>query len=270
MDQADEGEFYYDGEEHKKLQVRYKQLQRMYFDSEKGDVGPFWMTHAERKHKQFDRVTGSKTEVLLVSELREILASKNIKAKGNKKELQHIFTMNAMPFSRVVEKIEPGWDKKAKGMKQICYERGLLNIDRLKEYTMNGRKDENGNTIDAQFSLSHLLKNQKDFVEENTLLQENLKVMCEERGFIFGVDCSPKFHPEIAGEGVEYHNAHSKGYIRRIPWKERKQTHKFKQLVLDSMVSDRGSYLTVNRARKFARCQRDYMFCILYYTWIRT
>ena len=75
------------------------------------------MTHKERKQKQYDRVIGSKTEVLLVSELREILVSTNIKTNGNKKELQHIFTMNGIPFSCVVEKIEPGWDKKAKGMK---------------------------------------------------------------------------------------------------------------------------------------------------------
>ena len=42
------------------------------------------------------------------------------------------------------------------------------------------------------------------------------------------VDCSPKCHPEVAGEGIEYTWAQAKSYIRHIPISKRRSVDEFK------------------------------------------
>ena len=71
--------------------------------------------------------------------------------------------------------------------------------------------------IDNTFSLRYLMGSCRDFLEEETALQflgRQLGVQ---------VKLTPKFHAELAGEGVEYSWAHAKGYYRRKPLAEKKE-----------------------------------------------
>eukprot|EP00957_Ditylum_brightwellii_P051832 3931040-Ditylum_brightwellii.AAC.1 len=85
-------------------------------------------------------------------------------------------------------------------MKQVAYERGFLNVDNLKLYTKDGPKDDDGKIIDKLFSLKSIIASFTDFVEEETLLQLMTWKAGELVGLNVTVDCSPKGHPEIAGE----------------------------------------------------------------------
>jgi hypothetical protein len=65
-------------------------------------------------------------------------------------------------------------------MKQVLWERGLLDPGRLSAYTAHGTKDKEMGTVDTSMSL---------------------KAMGKTLGVI--ADGTPKFHAELAGEGIE-------------------------------------------------------------------
>jgi hypothetical protein len=76
---------------------------------------------------------------------------------------------------------------------------------------LDGQKDTITGKIDLQYSLWSLLGKCQDFKEEETALQF--------LGMQLGMTVllTPKFHAELAGEGVEYRWAHSKAYYQRMP-----------------------------------------------------
>ncbi len=109
---------------------------------------------------------------------------------------------------------------------------------------MDGRKDAITGTIDLQYSLKHLLGKCTDFKDEQTALQffgTQLGVM---------VILIPKFHAELAAEGVEYSWAHAKAYYRRMPESRKRGRDKFKQLVKECTCPI--NVLTKERIEKFA------------------
>lgn len=148
------------------------------------------------------------------------------------------------------EFVVEGWEGKAKGMLQILWERGFIDSNKLDQYTVDGRKDDYGNLI-PETSLKHLMEQLPDFQDEPTLLQfhgEKLGVK---------VDRTPKCHPEVAGEGVEYDWGCAKGYYRRLPLKMKKGKDNFRESVKKSL--DTQIVLTIARQRKFSRRAREYM-----------
>ena len=102
-------------------------------------------------------------------------------------------------------------------MLQIAWERGLLDFDNffVEEFSEKGKLNEMGNRIDAT-CLPVLLSECADFIKEESLLQLNLRRL--------GVTCmhSPKYHCEIAGEGIEYSWKNAKVKYRRIKVKDKK------------------------------------------------
>ena len=94
--------------------------------------------------------------------------------------------------------IQEGWVGKPKGSLQLLYERGYIEeADGWNWYAVNGKKDIFGN-IDKSTSLKMLMSIQPDFMEQETLLMFYGKQMG------VTVDRTPKCHPELAGEGIEY------------------------------------------------------------------
>ena len=131
-----------------------------------------------------------------------------------------------------------GWEGKPKGMLQILWERGFIDPTKKKEeYTVDGRKDRFGNVI-RESSLKHLMSLLTDFIAEETLLQYH--------GRLLGVkvDRTPKCHPEIAGEGIEYDWGCGKGYYRRLPLAAKKTKTKFRESVKKAWTRPR--YLRLN------------------------
>ena len=143
-------------------------------------------------------------------------------------------------------------------MLQVLWERGFLDVsmnvkEMLKYYTLDGKKTNDGSTIENT-SLKEMIKNLPDFVNELTLLQH--------RAHQLGVRimCSPKFHPEIAGEGIEFCWALAKNRYRQQSLKKKNSKHKFKELVNACVHS---SVLTKRSVRLFGKCMRRYMCAYL-------
>ena len=96
----------------------------------------------------------------------------------------------------------------------------------------------------------------RDFQEEETALQH--------LGVQLGVtvQLTPKFHAELAGEGVEYCWAHAKGFYRRMPLAQKRGRDNFKTLVKESTCP--VAQLTRERICKFAARARAYI-CTYYF-----
>lgn len=71
------------------------------------------------------------------------------------------------------------------------------------------------------------------------------------------IDRTPKCHPEMAGEGIEYTWGCSKLFYRRLPILEKKKKEKFISSVRKSLNTE--NVLTIDRVRRFARKARTYI-----------
>jgi hypothetical protein len=116
--------------------------------------------------------------------------------------------------SYYIDSHEEGWVGKAKGSLQILYERGWIDPEQWWRYTDKGQLDEMGILMECT-SLHLLMQKQSDFATELTLLQFYGSKMGAT------VDRTPKCHPELAREGIEYIWAMAKLYYRHqlLTWK---------------------------------------------------
>jgi hypothetical protein len=133
----------------------------------------------------------------------------------NKRELVELCKHHSIVITKTVEKIREGWEGKPKGLLQILWERGLINGNNLKQYSLTGKKDQLG-TVDESTSLRHIMGMCQDFVNEEGMLQHitnslGVKVLL-----------TPKCHAELAGEGVEYLWACAKSAYRNLSLREKK------------------------------------------------
>ena len=71
------------------------------------------------------------------------------------------------------------------------------------------------------------------------------------------IDCSPKFHPEIAGEGIEFCWGLSKNTYRRFSIEEKRTKSKYIELV--KKCTCRDSIITKQMVRLFGKRTRRYM-----------
>ena len=153
------------------------------------------------------------------------------------------------------DKVVEGWVDKPKGSLQILYECVWIHPDKIPLYT------EKGETINGiapgdldpigELSIKQLMKLQKAFINEITLLQYY--------GSLLGitVDCTPKCHPELAGEGIEYAWAIAKMHYRRMPLDKKQTKDGFKNLVMESL--DPIKVLFLERVRLCSRKAKNYM-----------
>ena len=190
---------------------------------QEGDVGPFYYTNEQQEYTKQDRPTGKWKEGVdrKKKDLQKALEAIGVSAKGNRKALAALCRQNNIPCVERIEIVVEGWAGKPKGMLQILWERGFIDpaVDANKAekyFTNDGKKDAFGNLIEGT-SLRKMVKELFDFVEEETLLQYHARLL----GVI--VDRTPKCHPEIAGEGVEYSWGCAKGTYRRLPFAEKKR-----------------------------------------------
>jgi len=135
-----------------------------------------------------------------LTELQELAKNNNIDTK----------------IERVREK--KGWQGQPKGHLQILWEQGWIDVSQLEKYsehTMDPSKDEDGELLPGaeDWSLKCLMASCLNFAEETTALQH------VGRELIVSVIITPKFHAELAGEGIKYSWAVSKGVYQRKPTK---------------------------------------------------
>jgi len=132
-----------------------------------------------------------------------------------------------------------GYEGKAKGMRQVLWERGLYKpgmIGRVSEDDPQGRGHD--------MSMAHVLASCTDFAEEESAFEK----LVRDRGHI--AMTSPKGHPELAGAGIEYSWGGSKMVYRRE--NDCVSAHLHRDISRSSRV------LTPCRARKYARRARTY------------
>ena len=174
---------------------------------------------------------------------------------GVKKKLQELCEARGLPTNIEIKKVTEGWCQKPKGALQILFERGWIDPANIHLYTEKGKgsmnsvsskgRDKGNSSVGSVvvdptgccFSLRKLMKLQRDFLNEITLLQYHAKLL--------GVDLdrTPKCHPEIAGEGIEYVWALSKLFYRQAPLKDKRNKCEFKNLVRKS--TDPSSVLRI-------------------------
>jgi hypothetical protein len=121
-------------------QLHPGQTQHLVF--RESDVGPFWMTPAEKTLNRHDRVDGDlsmkeRTKAELIIDLQ----GKGISTKGkNKEELVALCASNEIAVSKEVQKLKEGWEGKPKGLFQVLWERGFINPNKLKDYTLTEKR----------------------------------------------------------------------------------------------------------------------------------
>ena len=201
------------------------------------------------------------TKKKTIGELRQELQQLGLEAKGRKARVVELAKAANLSLTKTLEKIKPGWVGKAKGMLQVSFERGWIDSKKYdpqhnkaqQYYTVDGRKDECGNSINDS-SLRRRMEQMPDFVGEETLLQFHGRKI----GVI--IDHSPKAHPEVAGEGVEYDWGFTKMLYRRQHIEKKRSKEKFRQLVSHCISRE---VVTVEHRRKFARRARRYLLAYL-------
>ena len=89
-----------------------------------------------------------------------------------------------------------------------------------------------------------------DFQDELT----KLRWVASQLGVI--VERTPKCHPELAGEGIEYAWGFAKAYYRSVPMEHKKKYDEFKETVRKCVSRE---LLTIDRIRSFSRRARRYI-----------
>jgi hypothetical protein len=236
------------------------QTQRLVF--EETDDGPSWLTREEQLLWKFDRPCPKGSTIryrYTKAELAARLLASDLPTWGTKKELEQRCITNGIPTTEQRPKVLEGWNGKAKGAFQILFERGFIQVGEggiaqaYKMHTMEGSKNLLGEQILGS-SLKELIVVLPDFVEEKTLLQYHAEGRSINGGPQIVLLRSPKCHPEVAGEGIEYDWAASKSWYRRLPISDKNTKEKFRENVRRSLQQ-----ITKTYRRSFGKRAREYI-----------
>jgi len=148
--------------------------------------------------------------------------------------------------------IEEGWVGKSKGILQILWEHRLIDNSNYKMMTLDGRKDPDSGGIFLGTSLHALLNQCSDFTNELRMLQ----LLGQEIGIT--ADAMPKYHAELAGEGITYSWGYSKGVYCQVPLSRKKGKKNFFELVEE--CCNLAIHLTKERVRKWQK--HDHIFAL--------
>ena len=107
--------------------------------------------------------------------------------------------------------------------------------------------------LDAIFR--DLMRNCIDFIEEETLIQTQVRKMGNNPNHTT-VNQTPKFHPELDGEGIEYSWGCPNNFHRRLPIDEKKGKDNFCRSVKKATETEN---ITTYRIRMFSIWAREYI-----------
>lgn len=166
----------------------------------------------DKSAQPLDFVTGeNKTRTLKVKELKKALKDKfpDLQARTFDAmllpELKAQAATSGIPLTVVEGEVTKGYVGKPKGLRQVLYERGLLDPSRIAMYYNDPKGSDEE---DEPFCLKQLMGKCADFLEEETQMEFIMKKLH------VTVEMSPKCHPELAGQGIEYCWGKSKKYFR--------------------------------------------------------
>jgi len=223
---------------------------------------PFNLTATAREEKEFDvevdipiekRKERSKHKKELIAELMET-------ETGRKVGITNLWKLKLPDLQEKARgvgidiKITPttktkaGWRGRGIGLLAAAYARGWVDKENLKQY-QSMKYDDDGNLV-KKYSLQYLLGQCKDFQDEVT----QLEFVCKMQGARAII--TPKYHAELAGEGIEYTWGFLKSIYRRFPLAKKKGKANFEALLAKILSRDN---ITTNLVRKFSRRARAYM-----------
>jgi len=158
------------------------------------DEGPYYLPPNLQQIRKHDEVRGKKVKNRLKKDLSEDIEKLGISTRGKTlKEMQEIASSRNIPLTIEEDDVVEGWLGKPKGLRQILWERGLL--DPSVQYVAKIKKDDPNEGGKVEYS--SVLNNCTDFMTEKTCLMYLVERLDVE------VDRSTKCHPELAGEGIE-------------------------------------------------------------------
>ena len=227
---------------------------------ESWSVGPWWFTDEEKEMYMNDVETGEwKTLKLEKNEMLQSLHT-NVSAEllptrfsdRNSVFLTALCMLHGLETTKQFNIVIPGWAGKAKGIAQILWERGKITGStqaHFNAYNVSVTRDKETGEYKELTSLKKILGDCRDFHEERSMLEWvgseiGLKVIL-----------TPKYHPELAGEGIEYLWGMIKSNYRAKPLLE-KQGKRFESAV---EASHSRSFVTLKRMRAAARKARSFI-----------
>ena len=146
--------------------IKEGDIQNMQYCEE--DDGPFYLNADERLAKKYDKPTGKKKQRKYIKgELLAMLKSKGFELPPGthvRKVEDKCAELGVSIKTPEEDAIAEGWVGKPKGMLQVLWERGHIDETRIKQYTVNGKKDAYG-VIDLSKSLKNLMATCTDFAE---------------------------------------------------------------------------------------------------------
>lgn len=196
---------------------------------------------------------------LSAQEMKDILAAEDLPVDGSLEMLRRRCTNHSLPITKVVRKgFVESWCNSPKGLQQILLERGIIDLVEVlnNTYTARGKKlarrypGDKEVRYDESTSLVCIMAACSDFKQEKSILQYIGDA------YHATVKFTPKYHCELAGEGIEYSWGFAKCIYRRIPHSEKKSLQKFLDCVKYSMSRE---VITVDRMRRFSRRARRYI-----------
>ncbi|KAG7357902.1 hypothetical protein IV203_014515 [Nitzschia inconspicua] len=229
---------------------------------EESTEGPFNLSVQERRKRRSTQLLDEyvnnkpKTKKELTTDLqREGIISKEDRRGYTVKEMQKLAGDHGIAISKSEQKKLTGWVGEPKGLLQVARERGLIDHNNHHLYSANPKKNPDG-TLNDEKSLRSIVGQCTDFQNELTHLQvmaNELKVQ---------VMFTPKFHAEMAGEGIEYSWGFAKGSYRRKPLQKKRKRSDFEDLVDE--CTNVETELTKARIRRFSARARAYL-CTYHY-----
>jgi hypothetical protein len=132
------------------------------------------------------------------------------------------------------------------GVKQVLFERGLLDPAMMTKYSITGKVVDG--VLDERTNLRGILGRCEDFRHEVTAMAELMEALGHE------MEQTPKKHPELAGCGVEYSWGKSKLFFRR----NNDFNPNAKALEMRVLAALSVEVLTLARVRKFHRRANEY------------
>ena len=228
------------------------------------DDGPFYLTPEDRIRMKYDRFSGvTKTIEKNKKKLMDELKQKGflVRRYYGKEELQKIAQEMGIELTYNHQEVIEGWCGRPKGMLQVLWERGHINEAELDKYSGDGKKiykDDEGK-IKPQYEkyvLRTLMKNCLDFLEEESAMEVLLSTLStkQQNQPSIRLLTSPKYHCELAGEGIEFCWGLQKRFYRNIPIKRKNTKKEFAKCVRDAVEFVRKEHVI-----RFAGMCRRYM-----------
>ena len=186
-------------------------------------TGPFYLTETKNEIQIWCRRGNNKkyTCTQLFKTFEANPATQNLCPAMSLQYLRQLAQQHNMPIEYQETKKIEGWCLKPKGMLHILWERGFIDPQKTNrqiwnEFNVDHKKDAEDNNI-AGTSLKEMIGNLPDFKNEMTLLKFHAsKLQVQLR-------CSPKYHPKIAGEAIEFCLALTKNTYRQYKLSDKKK-----------------------------------------------